>query len=80
MIRDFLGKDRPTDYPRPVQHLSTGLPPPPPEPVPGCAQCARLARETTARAPRTELIDARVLLQRHLTEDHQPPAGEGCEQ
>lgn len=55
----------------------------PPEPVPGCATCEKLAafrQRARARADGTGETDANVLLRRHQRRDHEgpwtpPPAG-----
>lgn len=48
------------------------LPLPAPQPVKRCTDCARHQRVIDAVADPTALVDARVLLARHLAEDHQP--------
>jgi hypothetical protein len=57
------------------------LPLPAPKPVPRCSDCARHQRVIDAVDTNpTALVDARVLLARHLAEDHRPEPAPGCEQ
>lgn len=66
-----------TGEPRPDQPAELVLPdftlPAPLVPVRGCTECARHLRVTAAvGTDQSAITDARVLMSRHLTEDHQP--------
>jgi hypothetical protein len=55
--------------------------PAPLETVRRCSECARHLRVAAAvGSDQSALTDARVLLARHLTEDHRPEPAPGCEQ
>ncbi|WP_042400387.1 hypothetical protein [Streptacidiphilus carbonis] len=67
---DFLGEDRPSDLPR-VASLTDPLTFTPPKPVPNCSECQRYVRLAAKVAgDGSASTDVRVLLSRHLTEDH----------